>query len=813
MDTESNRGRSPLPRQNGAAMGRSSSEPARSSFHTFLLGSFPPYKYEALPGEKHSRLLKLISYNADAHALIGTLYDLNLSNEEGLRDPEGIVPYCALSYTWGSPIAEPWRERYPLPPRLIRPRLLLISPFEDMGQEVVDDMGLERPWKQIFQRENYLLELKISDSLSDVLVGSFDKFLTGELDDVPLLWVDAVCINQDDEAERAVQVNLMGDIYASAAETLIFLGPCLTDAGIFRWFHKTLLPGIKAMLAARKAREGMISGFMGLMDSTHVPKSEAQIEQECLDDLRMKDPTDPMTWRLLIDENSGISFDRFSWETNWLAYFEFFSKRAWFSRSWVVQEAVLSPSATIAVGDFWDVTWQEVGELSRLVKHLDLHAPVVGEAASKGYFPPDEPFRMFYGGSDVEHLRTEASSLVDMGTGPGNDYTTLKIWKDFIWASAMATRRRDATRVVDKIYSIAGLVRRLVPDELAGFVVDYRPTAREVFTAFTEQAIDRTGSLFVLAYVEDHLPRDRGEVDLPSWVPNFCVQQWGLPIQAFNMRLSQLGRLDGDHQAPRVCDGRLVVSGARVGGLRRLSNHPREIDVRRNLASCYIVLEAMEETYAPTGEGRVEAVWRTMAFNQSGLLDQHCPAKPRMMAGFRYFLLEGLALRVWELEDNLAKGGGSFALQEGWRLELRAIDRTISGLQGDSRSFPTMREIRVRAEEMRENSNAGKIEVLGVTAAKGLDSTVRREFYQSLAAKIGTRRMFLTVSGLIGICNWCSRITDELWLLYGGDVPYLLRPREDGTYTFVGACYVHGGMEGQLATDEVRGSVREIVIV
>ncbi|OCK81951.1 HET-domain-containing protein, partial [Lepidopterella palustris CBS 459.81] len=39
-----------------------------------------------------------------------------------------------------------------------------------------------------------------------------------------LLWVDAICINQDDPMERSVQVQAMRDIYAKAANVIIWLG-------------------------------------------------------------------------------------------------------------------------------------------------------------------------------------------------------------------------------------------------------------------------------------------------------------------------------------------------------------------------------------------------------------------------------------------------------------------------------------------------------------------------------------------------------------------------------------------------------------
>ncbi|KAF4625929.1 hypothetical protein G7Y89_g12234 [Cudoniella acicularis] len=38
------------------------------------------------------------------------------------------------------------------------------------------------------------------------------------------LWIDALCINQKDDAEKSVQVALMGSIYSKALRVVIWLG-------------------------------------------------------------------------------------------------------------------------------------------------------------------------------------------------------------------------------------------------------------------------------------------------------------------------------------------------------------------------------------------------------------------------------------------------------------------------------------------------------------------------------------------------------------------------------------------------------------
>ena len=40
-----------------------------------------------------------------------------------------------------------------------------------------------------------------------------------------LLWIDAICINQNDTNERNAQVRMMGSIYRSAARVIVWIGP------------------------------------------------------------------------------------------------------------------------------------------------------------------------------------------------------------------------------------------------------------------------------------------------------------------------------------------------------------------------------------------------------------------------------------------------------------------------------------------------------------------------------------------------------------------------------------------------------------
>lgn len=62
--------------------------------------------------------------------------------------------------------------------------------------------------------------IEITPNGFEVLKGLSKKFG----DEQFVIWVDAVCINQEDEEEKMRQISLMGDIYSKAATTYIWLG-------------------------------------------------------------------------------------------------------------------------------------------------------------------------------------------------------------------------------------------------------------------------------------------------------------------------------------------------------------------------------------------------------------------------------------------------------------------------------------------------------------------------------------------------------------------------------------------------------------
>ena len=145
-----------------------------------------PYPYLPLKASEHQiRLLTLFpgefpSPNEAASPIeiqFQTISFEAASSQEGLREPK----YEALSYAWGE-------ERSPTP-------------------VLVKSHGSKRKF------------IEVTQNLATALIYLRHK------SEARILWIDALCINQEDMEERSSQVARMADIYRLAHRVVVWLGP------------------------------------------------------------------------------------------------------------------------------------------------------------------------------------------------------------------------------------------------------------------------------------------------------------------------------------------------------------------------------------------------------------------------------------------------------------------------------------------------------------------------------------------------------------------------------------------------------------
>jgi Heterokaryon incompatibility protein (HET) len=77
----------------------------------------------------------------------------------------------------------------------------------------------------------------------------------------------------------------------------------------------------------------------------------------------------------------------------------------------------------------------------------------------------------------------------------------------------------------------------------------------------------------------------------------------------------------------------------------------------------------------------------------------------------------------------------------------------------------------------------------------------RRRIYRVSA----NRALFITRKGYMGLAPWNAKVGDKICILLGGCTPFLLRERgqDDEQYTLVGEAYVHGIMGGEVFRPEL----------
>jgi hypothetical protein len=156
--------------------------------------------------------------------------------------------------------------------------------------------------------------LSITESLYDAL-----RRLWGEH---PLLWIDAIYIDQSSKAEKNQQVPLMKHIYEAANLVLIWLGP---------------LP------IANRSGLGVLFGLLN-----------AKRAQEAQGDQR--------SWLVLTDaERKGYGLPGLFQSVSDPAYIAFANllERAWFTRVWIIQVLAVSRDAIVLEGSYHQCSWAD----------------------------------------------------------------------------------------------------------------------------------------------------------------------------------------------------------------------------------------------------------------------------------------------------------------------------------------------------------------------------------------------------------------------------------------------------------------------
>jgi hypothetical protein len=180
-----------------------------------------------------------------------------------LEDATKLPSYAAISYTWGDDLSDRTimvdGRRLSVKPNLDAalfefrrepPRLII----DDVNEQALAIFHTPRPFSNRYNESFSTASLADYDELQKMikacgralgelsdydaehaLIVAFVKEAEGLWNQIAdregvLLWIDGICINQNDSTERSAQVRMMGRIYSKAKHLVIWLGPGNKDA-------------------------------------------------------------------------------------------------------------------------------------------------------------------------------------------------------------------------------------------------------------------------------------------------------------------------------------------------------------------------------------------------------------------------------------------------------------------------------------------------------------------------------------------------------------------------------------------------------
>jgi hypothetical protein len=82
--------------------------------------------------------------------------------------------------------------------------------------------------------------------------------------------------------------------------------------------------------------------------------------------------------------------------------------------------------------------------------------------------------------------------------------------------------------------------------------------------------------------------------------------------------------------------------------------------------------------------------------------------------------------------------------------------------------------------------------------------------YRIRMQELKEKRPFLSEYGYVGLGPSYMRPGDVIVVLNGANVPFIIRPADEGKYRFMGECYCDGIMDGEIIS---RRTKEEIVLV
>ena len=325
--------------------------------------------------------------------------------------------------------------------------------------------GVKRPTKVI--QINYDFWLWIKPNLEDALRTIAKRPMES------LLWIDAICINQDNNLEKNHQVQLMKLRYQRAQGVLVWIkspGFISSESKIFTTTTEALQQLANAHRLGRDSK--WLAHYLESM-SLELNQHASALELLHVKNIKL--------WHVLVR----------------------FFDHDWWRRVWVRQEIAMSQNATVLCGNS-TVDWKDVAAVSHWLKlfwtDLDSKTREGGTKHRSGV----------YSGEDLEFFRQTLER-----EGYGLDFLTM----------LNHARNCEASDPRDIVFAILGMIK-----ESQDICVDYNQPVAEIAKQAFRKLVSESGGLESLIFSQN--PQCNGGI--PSWAPDLYSEFSAQPSRSTN---------------------------------------------------------------------------------------------------------------------------------------------------------------------------------------------------------------------------------------------------------------------------------------
>lgn len=590
--------------------------------------------------------------------------------------------------------------------------------------------------------------------------------------DVRTYWIDQLSINQADHGERKFQVSGMKHFYNRARQVTLWVGEDEENTNeVFEIFRK--------------------------------------LAQEFKNQGNFPDPN-----QMLANTQLGLPpFD----SSVWKSVSEFFNRPV-FTRCWVIQEVVMGQNVMVVCGKL-AIHW---ADFSRAAQSL-AQRPWLEKLMLKRQ-----------GSSPSQSFEQGGLSNVVMMNGMRDDFHILK--ENSLESLLYFTGVFQATDPRDKIYSVLGIrsakTTNCHPNDIEA---DYQKSVMDVFLHAAKVCIMQSSALTICGINNGPSSKRTNHHLLPSWVPDFTAT--ALSSATSLCRPGPLNPYNACGNIPLVAawpyedrPDLLVTSSCKIETITHVSQ--RVLSPGENSSPAVIVewtkMASIIGPHYPTGEFAPDVFCRTCLVDTSGPLRRSPMPESIHLPLCRFF--QNCYLNHLFTECEINNRPMESVLPETCNAVLATLIKDVYDMEAASSNTSD------KIQPQPATSSSTAVPVLSTaepsneaaTTATPIDPSVT----DAMSLACSNRRFFVTANRFFGVGSRDIQVGDEVLVLSGTKVPFVMRKleadngngdcneelgratqdkrtrnaleivQEDnlGLYTMMGETYVHGYMQGQVAS-------------